>query len=126
MNINKKNITIYNRNKCYSIFFIGFSFFALMFSCPVKQLVKNTFQQHSAALQGKQFNNHSNTCSISSQAEVIKYQDSFSNSFPYFIYSDIHYSNNALLNPSLNKKQTIFSPRLYKLPLYLSNSNLRI
>ena len=126
MNVDKKNITIYNKNKCYSIFFIGFSFFALMFSCPIKQLVKNTFQQHSAALQGKQFNNHSNTCSICSQAEVIKYQESFSDSFPYFIYSDTHYSNNALLNPSSNKIQIFFTPGLYKLPLYLSNRNLRI
>ena len=126
MKVDKKNTPIYNRNKCYSIFFIGFSFFAILFSCPAKQLVKNTFQQHSAKLQGRQFNNHFNNCSIYTQVEVIKYQESFLESFPLFLYSDYHYYNNGLLNPSLNKTQTFFSPGLYKLPLYLSHRNLRI
>jgi hypothetical protein len=126
MKVDKKNISSYNRNKFYSIFFIGFSFFPIFFSCPLKQLIKNNFQQHSATLQDKQLNNHSNTCSIYTQADVIKYQKSFSDSFTYFLYSDTHYSINPPLNPSSNKLQTFFIPGLYNLPLYLSNSNLRI
>lgn len=126
MKVEKKNISSYNRQKFYSIFFIGLSFFATVFTCPVKQLVKDTFFQRTATLQDKQFNNRSNTCSIYRQADLIKYQKSFSDSFTYFLYSDTHYSINPPLNPSSNKLQTFFIPGLYKLPLYLSNSNLRI
>lgn len=115
------------KKKSYSSLLLMFSFFMLVFSCPVKQLLKNSFDAQASHLpRSNSQHNYSSSCTVLPQPELSQQAEFSANPNVDLLLPVVQTYSATFREVSSHKKEVPLSSGPGSLPLYLSYRNLRI